>query len=215
MIHQIKNLFFLTSTSSHFLSQWSLFLNTLSNNCLGFFDFHGSLNLYNFSLNLNRGLYLFNFSFDFNRSLYLFNFNLGNNYFFCFNDIFESMESVFIAMVLMTSTNTLTNTIFIVSFFNNIFFDLNNWSFLNNFFNIIRVFIQHYFFLDDNLFLSVSEFFLKESNLSMEMIVVRFLLDSRFFNEIHFYFINKCFLFIDQVEQLLFFRIEFDNLLSH
>ncbi len=147
--------------------------------------------------------------------LYLFNFYLRNNYFFGFNHIFESMESVFIAMVLMTSTNTLTNTIFIVSFFNDIFFDLDNWSFLNNFFNIIRVFIHHNFFLDDNLFLSVSEFFLKKSNLSMEMIVVWFLLDSRFFNEIHFNFINKCFLFIDQFEQLLFFRIEFDNLLSH
>lgn len=129
MIYQIKYLFFLTVASSHTSSRQSL-------------------NFYLFCL-LYYGIFIYNllfliFSFDNQRSLILFVKLdiISNRYFFFMR---KMMQGVFIAMLVMALTITLTNAILIISFFNQVFNNLYNGSLLNYTFHC-RI-----FFIDDFL----------------------------------------------------------------
>ncbi len=141
VINQIKNLFFLTQTSSHFSFHWSVFSNTLSDNLCSLYCLFRYFNFINF-LFLNPRLY--NFFFYFYFWFHFLDFNLR---LYDFHNVFKIMLGMFVTMIFMTGTNTLTDTIFVKSFFYYVFFYLNDLSFLDNSFNIFRIFDQYNFFL--------------------------------------------------------------------
>lgn len=142
VINQIKNLFFLTQTSSHFSFHGSVFSNTLSDNLCSLYCLLWNFNFINF-LFLNPCLY--NFFFYLYFRFHSLDFYLWLLY--DFHNVFEIMLSMFVAMIFMTGTDTLAYTIFVESFFYYVFFYLNDLSFLDNGFNIFGIFNQYNFFL--------------------------------------------------------------------
>lgn len=142
MINQIKNLFFLTQTSSHFSFHWSVFGNTLSYNLCSLYCLLRNFYFINF-LFLNPRLYNFLFYLYFRFHFLDFYLRLLDD----FHNVFKIMQGMFVAMIFMTGTNTLTDTIFVESLFYYVFFYLNDLSFLDYSFNIFRIFDQYNFFL--------------------------------------------------------------------
>lgn len=151
MVYKIKNLFLMAMASHSFLLRSLLIIAlSLDLRCFeGLFVYNRGL--FHFSSN-NRGLFHLSSN---NWSL----FHLMLNFSPCMHRLyyfFKRMLCVLIAMVYMARTLALTNTIFVVSFFNNIFFYDHNRFFLNDSFNILRIFDINNFFLNYNFFLGVS-----------------------------------------------------------